>query len=819
MKKATRISYDPYENSLRFKVYHSDEDAWACLSEGSDLLKYENQLVLFSNCVKDIVNTINDKQNSASEGLEIQFVGPKDDYELLEHEVKDVYDQRGGAGPLTCRHIGSYRNANEVLRTIRSDYKSIAKEFSPFLPGGERYEDEWKRIGDSIVKFDETISDAIPVCIIGNYSVGKSALINSLIGEDVLPSKVNPSTAKNVEVIRSDRFRVTLFLPDEKSEMCPHSFDIDGGCLKAKSEDHALCDIARRLNKIVSSDGADENAVIRRLLDALNEGYHRESESELLSSFGCNVIVELPFKKSLLDRADNKIVFYDTPGNDNAEVDQQEHRHALEDLLGTQTNALPILVTERSRTSGRSTGDVMHMLDEYKENFSSPSCLIVLTKCDKHTRSELQEALSPELRNWHGKSIILFTTPIGALGERKGDGSSWLDESYRDIYEEWSDKQLGPKRVCLPDYNCYPCGRRGTKEETGASDSLYNTGIPSLEYEILYYIEKHSKYKKCVRGRKDLLNALATVKQELDNRKAKATEAHREAKRRKATKRAALLAELDAIHISLTKGLDENLAHQFQKELDDYCSKLPEIMGNIYDRLNPDDPFALDDKLNEAIRQHCQKNLIDAVYLANGGAREKIIENMTAYAEDYAEKLQEYVSKNESHFSDYGKEQLKKYLGKDLEPPTFSEVKSVLDSIGELFEKASLATHAILRLLNNPDAAKSQLVSAKSSFFEGRLRDKTDFFGQKIPGLFLETVFTRPINEYFEQITVWTSIYRKHIKMQLDSDNALLSDMETRIEELERTISDLEGRLSAIAGVETRLEGILEPTEVERNEC
>lgn len=819
MKKATRITYDPYANSLHFRVHRSDDDTWVGLSEGSDLLKYENQLVLFSNCVKDIVNTINDKQNSSSEGLEIQFLGPEDDYELLEREVKDVYDQRGGTGPLSCKHIGSYRNANKVLKTIRSDYKAIAKEFAPFLPGEKRYEGEWRKIGDGIVKFDETVSDAIPVCVIGNYSVGKSALINSLIGEDVLPSKVNPSTAKNVEVVRSDEFKVTLFFPDEDSEPHPYRFGLDDGQLKPCTDDPFHHEMAERLNGIIASDEADEVAVIRHLLDALNEGYHHESEAEFLSSFGCNVIVELPFKKSLLDKADNKIVFYDTPGNDNAEVDQQEHRHALEDLLGTQTNALPILVTERSRTSGKSTGEVMHILDEYKENFSSPSCLIVLAKCDKHTRSELQEALSPELRNWHGKSIILFTTPIGALGERKGNDSPWLDESYEDIYEEWRDKQMGPKRVCLPDYNCYPCGRRGTKDETNASDALYDTGIPSLEYEILYYIEKHSKYKKCVRGRKDLLDALAVVRQELDDQKAKAAEAREKAQKRKAKKRAALLTELDEIHISPIKGLDENLASQFQKQLDEYCVKLPETMGSIYDQLNPDDPLAMDDELNEQIRRHCQKHLIDGVYLADNGAKKKIIKIMEACAEDYAENLQEYVSKNESHFSAYGKEQLRRYLGKDLEPPAFNEVKSILDSIGELFEKTSLAAHAFLRLLNNPDAAKNQWVSAKAGFFEGRLRGKADIFGQEHPGLFLETVFTRPLEEYFEQLTAWTNVYRNHIKKQLDSDNALLSDMEAQIEELDRTVSDLEGRLSAIADVEMELKGILEPTEVELDEC
>ena len=812
MKKAMRIAYDPYSNSLSFKVRREDGD-WVGLSDGSDLLKYEDQLVLFSNCVVDIVSTINEKQNSMPEGLEIQFLGPDEDYEALEKTAKRVFDQRGGAGPLSCKHIGTFRCADETLDSIRFDYETIAAEFAPYLPGGERYEGEWKRIGDGIVKFDETISDAIPVCVIGNYSVGKSALINSLIGEDVLPSKMNPSTAKNVEIIRSDEFRVTLLFPNEESEMEPHGFDIVEERLHARPDDPRGAEIAENLNAITESDGNNEFAVVRNLLDALNEGQRHYSEAEFLSSFGWNVVVELPFRKSLLDSADNKIVFFDTPGSDNADVDQQEHQEALQDLLGEQTNALPILVTSRDRTSGRSTGDVMHMLDEYKDNFSSPSCLIVLTKCDKLTKSELQESVSSDIRNWHGKSIILFTTPIGALGERKGDDSPWLDGSYEETFENWRSRQLGAKRLSLPDYNCYPCGRRGSRDELGVSAELYDTGIPSLEFEILYYIENHAKYKKCVRGRRDLLDALAVVKEELNEQKAKASKAKAKAQKCKAEKRNALIAELDAIQIAMACGLDEELASQFQGELDRYCANLPATMGRIYDDLNPDDPFAMDEQLNARIRRHCQENLIDAAYLAQGGVRDRIVEIMSAHAEDFAEKLQGYVSKNESHFSDFGKTQLREYLDKDLKPPRFSEVKSVLESLGEVLEKATLIQHAALRLLNNPEGAKSSWVSWKAGFFEENLRGKTDLFGKKTPGLFLVTAFTKPIKGYFVQLLEWADEYREHIKSELDNDNVLLSDMEDEIERLDATVRDLEGRLSAIADAEARLEGILEPME------
>ena len=37
------------------------------------------------------------------------------------------------------------------------------------------------------------------------YSTGKSAFINSLIGEEVLPSAVNPTTARNYKIVESER--------------------------------------------------------------------------------------------------------------------------------------------------------------------------------------------------------------------------------------------------------------------------------------------------------------------------------------------------------------------------------------------------------------------------------------------------------------------------------------------------------------------------------------------------------------------------------------------------------------------------------------
>lgn len=815
MKKATRITYDPYTNKVCFKTSQSIDGPWSELAEDSGLLRYTEKPILFSNCAADMVRTINEYHNSVSDGLEIQFCGPCDDYALLERVAQRDFSQYGGEGPLTCRHIGAFRSADDALESVRAAHEAISSEFEEYLPGSDYYENEDRSIGDGIARFVETISDAIPVCVVGNYSVGKSALINSLIGEEVLPSEINPSTAKNVRVIRSDHYSAEAAFtgPDGKVGVYRFSVSKDGLSLEEGANDpHGVCS---KLNELIAPSLGSEVGILRALLAFLNEGARNTRAGAFLERFGWNVAIELPFGTSLLERCDNKIVFYDTPGNDNVEIDQTEHGLALRNLLGEQTNALPILVTCRDRTSGASTDEIMNMLDDYTENFASPCCLIGLSKCDQLSKHELQSAVSKEIKNWHGKSIVLFTTPVGALGERKGPDSEWLDESYQEFYEAWSSKQQGAKRVCLPERNVYPCGERGSIDELGVCQALYDTGIPSLEYEIIHYIEHYSKYKKSVRGRQDLLSSLATVKRELGRQRSATVAAKEEAARRKKAKRAALMSELDSIQVSLTIGLGNDLASEFEGDLDKYCSNLAAFMGKIYDRFEGENPIELDDEVNARIREHCQKELIDKVYLAQDGARARILNEMSKKAEGYMRSLQHYVSKNEAHFTEIGRKRLNEKLERDLRPPEFAEVRSVLDGLGEIFEKLALVQHGVLKMAGDESTAREKWLASKASAFETKLRGRKSMLGRPVAGLFLTTVFDRPIGQYFAQLQEWAESYKDYIKSQLDKDNMLLSDMEEEIKRLEERVADLESRLSKVSGVEESLFNLLDSVDVE----
>ena len=74
-KKIIKIEYDPYGNYIGFAVSLDAGNSWQDLADTSELLKYQNQECVFSNCVEDIVSYINQYQNSNAEGLCIQFIG------------------------------------------------------------------------------------------------------------------------------------------------------------------------------------------------------------------------------------------------------------------------------------------------------------------------------------------------------------------------------------------------------------------------------------------------------------------------------------------------------------------------------------------------------------------------------------------------------------------------------------------------------------------------------------------------------------------------------------------------------------------------
>lgn len=206
--KRFEISYNPYINRIHFRVAEPvDENIaseWSELPPESNFMEFQNEKCIFENCVERILYKINNYINT-TDSLEIVFIGTVEDYEVLQNSVYKCTDPK--ARNITCVHLKSYPSSTAALDSIKRSFSKIKKEFDDYIDSDEP---DKKEIGDAVMKYQDTVKPEIPICVIGNYSVGKSALINALVGREILPSKSNSTTAINVIVRNEAKYRVSF---------------------------------------------------------------------------------------------------------------------------------------------------------------------------------------------------------------------------------------------------------------------------------------------------------------------------------------------------------------------------------------------------------------------------------------------------------------------------------------------------------------------------------------------------------------------------------------------------------------------------------
>lgn len=804
MLKQTFLQYDPYYNKLYVQVFNNQTGQFESLADNSELLTYMNQEILFSDCVDYIVDIIDNGQNSDPDGLKILFCGLDSDYQLLSEAVErknKVSEQRGD---LYCSHKYRYMPADKALDTIRAGYSKIASEFDDYLPGNEKYKTYGSKIGDSIVRFNKTVSDEIPICIIGNYSVGKSAFINSLIGDELLPSAENASTAKNVRIEKSDRYHL-MFEYETDNGYCHIGLAITSGKIDASCDNDSVDVISIRdqLSQQIGEDHSEPAYIIHDILEYFN----RTKKDSLLQKVGWNIDIQVPFSESILSEIEARIVFYDTPGSNNSTVDEKEHREALARLMSQQTNALPILVSTRESAVANDNLDVISALDKYSDNFTNPSCLIVFSKSDRLPTKSLAEPIPSSLRNWHGKTTIMYVTPVGALGERKKT-KKWLDNSYEYHYSAWRERQNDPKRaIVLPDYNEVPCDRKDMFDaHKYCTSSLYATGIPSLECEIAYYAEHYAKSKKCNRGSRDLLGAINVVKTELKKQEVLSVNAKNSAENRKRKTRGELIAQLNQIMLTNINGYTQYFVNKYSSVVGNYVFHLPQIAWNIFHEVNKNPTSDFDLVFDEKLRDNCQTNLFDYSYLGENGIESEIIKIVENEAKSFAAKMQAFVENNDNHFSTAGREALRKALAERKLP----SIVSISDQVKYYSEDATRRMLSQARMYD-VDAVEKWL-GLKWRKLEREINAPSN---ANPMGLFNTQAIQRPLEFYNQRLLEWAWQYREYIISVLDNDNSILSGMEEEIRKLDATVNDLKMRLNNVQDVEQTLTTLLRYEKIE----
>ena len=246
-RNKVRIRCNPYSKEILYHLWDSEDDIWCEMSENSVLTRSDFMKATIQNKAQDILSAINETYNLGNVGIDIVFEGTDDDFNELDH-VRECYFR---SFDIRCIKGETFvAPAADVIQDIDELFKQIDSSF-------EQYQD--KEIKDLIAKFHDATRKVIPICVMGLYSSGKSAFLNSIIGEEILPSSTDPTTAKNYRISSGNKYEITFRFGDK-----PNDEARDAISLRFSEEDYspypndmAKFPILSELQKTILDENAD----------------------------------------------------------------------------------------------------------------------------------------------------------------------------------------------------------------------------------------------------------------------------------------------------------------------------------------------------------------------------------------------------------------------------------------------------------------------------------------------------------------------------------------------------------------------------------
>lgn len=774
--KRFEITYNPYSNEIHFRQAlgkeGSEDYEWTEIESDSSFLKFQKQRCIFESCAEEILDCINKYINTSGE-LIIDFNGTDEDFGVLQLTVKKDKDPKSKG--ITCEINERYPSASDVLNKIRDSYDQIKSEFDDYIDNDRlNEEDERRIIGNAVSKFQETVRAEIPVCVIGNYSVGKSALVNALIGLEILPSHANSTTAKNVLVKNDNSFCLCFDCENVKYKVTIQKNGNDIEC-SGKVDDELISELFNGTEKLDS-----EEKILHQIIENLNTEASLESRIAKIDS---KVSISVPFRKSELDTEKYEFVFIDTPGSNNGDEAQKIHRENLEELMSEQTNALPIFVMSRNSIDSNDANDLRTLLESKEAGFALQNCIIAISMSDQLVEQQLSEEMPDKVKQWLSHPTIMYVSPIAAIGEKKADKRKWIDKAYKQIYE----KKMGDiTEVNPPNYNETPCGRKmNTARIKAISPMLYASGLPSLETEINYFAYRFAEYKKCTNGRTYLLTALQKADEKLLEAKEKLENDKQEKIKEQDAVRASIKKKIEDVKLPTVNSVIAPVSKDFTKALEDYCKDVEPVARAIWNRCKNDkDAFNIFEK---QMAKHCQENLYDKQIKQ---IKRKIESKFIELTATYMSNVKKCVTDEYGKFSKQAKKELDEVFHKNESGPKLKDV-----SVG-VFERIGYFILAKLPF----EKAQDRFIRNYSKKFVEKLKG-TD----KTYGIFVQQCIAQPAKKYSEQIVAWSNDYKASIGKTLNQDNAILSALDEKIKTMEDMILDMEKRLKNLSGVRNTL--------------
>lgn len=483
-----KIVSNPYTEQVEFFALAGD--SWTPINPSSRLLNEKLTGGFFPFKAEDIVNIIL-KEFGSGDKINIIFEGPADEWSELEAIcTNDAYSDKVEAERAE-RHLS-------IARDILPEIIEVFKEIKPLVDSSVS---DHAKVSNQIDKFTDVSSDIIPLCVLGNYSAGKSTFINALIGMEVLPNGDEPVTARVFQIKRSkDRDRAMIQFNCGENRYVLR-FDPNGLMENKELVGIPLYDkVVAKVAKAAPGMAAHMNSALKVL-----NSYQAVDGDKPISDL---IRLEVPFAESDPWPHDREFVIFDTPGSNSAS--NEDHVRVLRAAMDGLSNGLPIFVAEYSSldsTDNEKLYKEIEQIPAIDERFA----MIVVNKADSadlpkggFDEDEVKQVMSWSIpRNLYGQGIYFVSSILG-LGA-KIDGE-FMSDNYAEKFEDQQRKYIDPTSrfyKTLYRYDILPgqISRRTNEESEACKDLLLaNSGLFCVENEIRLFAERYSAYNKCSRS-------------------------------------------------------------------------------------------------------------------------------------------------------------------------------------------------------------------------------------------------------------------------------------------------------------------------------
>lgn len=512
-----KIVCNPYLKEISY--FRWNGEGWApvisATNSTSKLVGMEFTSGFFPFKVKKIVDELVRAYQSGSEKIDLTFAGTDDDY----LELAQVCSEEKYKDKIFCHKDEFYlNNARDIVYEVSNIFDGLRELIEGSVEDKEAVQADLNR-------YSEAANDMIPICVFGNVSSGKSSFINSLIGNEILPSGDEPITAKVYKITKSDDQNKAFI--NLSYDECPIQVLFgESDRIQTNLQSNSLIDGIRKSLE----DSRDERVPVRvgcalAFINHYGIDENGATEQERVSDL---IEIEVPYDEDgILKDSANKYILFDTPGSNSAS--NEKHKEVLMNAMKNLTNGLPVFVATSDTLDTEDNLKLFDELRKYEDLIDSRFTMIVVNKADKaklpkngFDQEQVEDILRQAIPRKMYSFGIYYISSVMGLGAKIENNGDFVDDNYARIYMTEKMNFSEPKGrfyTQLYKYNIMPeqLKARSDEESLNCTNLVYaNSGLYCIEKAIELFGSNYSAYNKCQQSQHFLRKVLEQTKNAID---------------------------------------------------------------------------------------------------------------------------------------------------------------------------------------------------------------------------------------------------------------------------------------------------------------